>query len=125
MDLVDQQIGELRATFGEVTLTRRNDGTATIEIQKFLLPDGWSARETGIIFIVPVGYPVARPDCFWANADLRLASGQAPANATPNTNHGGPDQRLWFSWHPSSWNPNADSLLTFANVIRRRFQELR
>jgi hypothetical protein len=125
MDLLDQQFEELRKTFGQATLRRRGDNTAAIEIKNFPLPEGWSTPDTSILFVVPAGYPVARPDCFWADANLKLASGQPPANSTPNNQHGGPENRLWFSWHPSSWNPNVDSLITYVNVVRRRLQELR
>lgn len=125
MDLIEQQFAELKKVFGEAKLKRRQDNSAIVEIDNFRLPEGWSAKNTSVLFVVPAGYPIARPDCFWADAGLRLASGQPPANTTPNTQHGGPEQRLWFSWHPSSWNPNVDSLLTYVNVIRRRLQELR
>ncbi len=127
MDLIDQQFEDIKKAFSEAgpKLERRSDNTSVVEIPNFPLPGGWSAPTTSILFILPANYPHGKPDCFWADASLRLASGQPPANSTPNNSHGGPEQRLWFSWHASSWNPNMDSLLTYVNVIRRRLQDPR
>jgi hypothetical protein len=93
-----------------------------VTIPEFPLPPGWSARATEVSFVVPLGYPVARPDTFWADADLRLQSGGFPANTNLNANYGGAAPRLWFSFHPSTWSPSRDSLLTFVRLILRRLQ---
>jgi hypothetical protein len=64
-------------------------------------------------------------DCFWTDADLRLASGANPMNTggNPIPHIGVP--HLWFSWHVGTWNPNNDSLLTYFYVIRRRLSDPR
>jgi hypothetical protein len=73
-----------------------------------------------IKFIAPVGYPLSRPDCFWADVDLRLTSGSMPQNSANNPIPHRVENHLWFSWHLASWNPNSDNLLTYLNVIKRR-----
>ena len=123
MDTFNNHLNALKAKFPDANLERRPDGSAVIRIPNFPLPPGWSKTSTMVLFVVLSAYPQAKPDGFWADADLRLASGVLPANSTPNNNYGGVEQLLWFSWHANSWNQNLDDFLTYAMVIRRRFLE--
>ena len=123
MDPVEEQFQALRERFPAAQLERRGDGTALVTVPNFPLPPGWSTPATTVCFVVPLGYPVARPDTFWADLDLRLASGGFPANTQMNTNYGGPQPRLWFSFHPTTWHPSRDTLLTFARLIQHRLRE--
>lgn len=100
-------------------------GATLIMIPNVSLPSGWNATVTSIRFLAPVGYPFAAPDCFWADATLRLKSGTGMPQASnvqpiPETNENG----LWFSWHVSTWNPNRDSLITYFNIIKTRLSKL-
>jgi len=87
------------------------------------LPPGWSKAHSQIRFVAPTGYPFAQPDCFWADADLRLANGNTPQASNPNNAlPGSAEPGLWFSWHlQQPWNPNRDDFLTWLAVIRQRF----
>jgi hypothetical protein len=123
MDLLDEQFQTLRERFPSAQLERRGDGTALITITGMKLPAGWSEPTVDVAFVVPLGYPIARPDTFWADADLRLASGGFPSNTQLNANYGGDKPRLWFSFHPTTWHPSRDTLLTFAKLIQHRLQE--
>lgn len=122
MDLIESHFQKLQAQYPEATLSRRPDGSALVVIPNFLLPSGWSSQQTSILFVVPVGYPAARPDCFWADAGLRLSSGGQPSNTSVNANYGGAEQRLWFSFHPGSWHPTLDDLVTYTKLIKSRFE---
>ena len=103
------------------------DGTdpPVIEVPGVLLPAGWSEASTTIWFVVPAGYPAAQPDCFWADASLRLAGGGMPQNsglqAVASTGVPG----LWFSWHLQSWRPGRDDLVTYTRFILRRLADAR
>jgi hypothetical protein len=127
VDQVEEQYEELRRQpqYASATLARRPDGSALVSIQAFALPQGWNAAQTNVRFVVPVGFPVAKPDCFWTDPGLRLSSGATPTNTQLNANYGGPEQLLWFSFHVSAWDPNLDRLVTYANLIRGRFQSNR
>jgi|SRR5438045_6437950 len=125
MDLLDAQFDSLRRSYPAAAAHRRDDGTALVEIPQFPLPSGWNMQETTVYFMVPLGYPMARPDCFWTNQDLRLVNGGIPSNTGNNAGHGLPEDKLWFSYHPATWNPNLDNLVTYANLIRRRLAEAR
>lgn len=125
-EIVDQHIETLRRKYGSAFVSdRRPDGTRLVTIPEFPLPNGWNKRSTRVVFVVPLGFPVARPDSFWTNRDLRLSTGAIPTNTAENTNYGGTEPLLWFSFHAQHWNPAADSLLTYANIIRRRLHDLR
>jgi hypothetical protein len=102
---------------------RLQSGAFLVKILDYTLPAGWSRPAGAIIFIAPVGFPGAQPDCFWiAPTGLRLADGSTPqssndANAIPEVpeEHG-----TWFSWHVQTWSPSRDTLVTYFNVIRER-----
>jgi len=123
MTPIEEQFAILNEEYPAAVLTPLMDGSFTVTIPGVHLPVGWSASVSTVRFVIPVGYPASRPDCFWADNELRLASGATPQNsgANPLPHHSGP--LLWFSWHVQSWSPNSDTLTTYMNVIRRRFNE--
>lgn len=124
-DLLDEQLAALQKTYAGAHLERRPNGSALVTVPAVPLPQGWSSGQAVVRFVVPVGYPMARPDCFWTEATLRLGSGTQPANTQMNANYGGSQPLLWFSYHPRHWDPNADSLVTYVNIIRARFRDVR
>jgi hypothetical protein len=122
---IEGQVSELRASFSHVDATPFPDGTVLISIHEVPLPPGWNQNEATLHFLVPVGYPMAKPDCFWADENLRLNSGAMPMNTNitpiPHINQ----RKLWFSWHIHHWNPISDDLVTYVRVIQNRLKERR
>ena len=125
MTPIEQQFEVLRSTVAQATLQRLPDASHLVIVPAFQLPDGWSKPSVDVKFIAPVGYPLARPDCFWTDSDLRLINGAAPINTGNNPLPYSAGSHLWFSWHVASWNPNNDSLLTYFYVIKRRLHDPR
>ena len=125
MTPTEQQFEVLRGTFPQATMQRLSDGSYLIIVPGYELPDGWSKEKVDLKFIAPVGYPLARPDCFWTDADLRLKTGGVPMNTGPNPMPYAASAHLWFSWHVATWNPNNDNLLTYFYVIKRRLHDPR
>lgn len=124
--VIEKQLVRLVEVFPEAKHNLRPDGTYYVQIPNFNLPFGWNKSTTGISFIVPVGYPAARPDCFWADQDLTLANGGTPGNTAVNNSHGeNGENKLWFSYHLSNWNANTDDLLTYVRVIKGRLEDVR
>jgi hypothetical protein len=125
MTLLDRQLEDLRETYAGADTRQLPSGTVLVELKKIGLPEGWSKNETVVRFIIPVGYPFAAPDCFWADQDLRLAGGGQPQATNfqqiPEANEPG----LWFSWHVQGWNPNRSNLVTYAKVIEQRLNDPR
>lgn len=101
------------------------DGMTLITLPEVRLPAGWSATVTTVWFVVPVGYPAAQPDCFWAAPDLRLANGSMPANSGVQAVPVLQTPALWFSWHLSAWRPSHDNVTTYARFALRRFDDAR
>jgi hypothetical protein len=125
MTPIEQQFELLKSYFPEAELKPLPDGSYLITASNVPLPAGWSRSSVQVKFIAPVGYPLARPDCFWTDSDLRLATTAMPQNTGPNQIPHVGGQHVWFSWHVASWNPNSDSLLTYMHVIKRRLQDPR
>ena len=105
-------------------MTPLPDGTAMVSVPGVPLPPGWSQSGTTVRFIVPVGYPMAKPDCFWADPGLRLANGGQPASSGVNTLPHGQGNGLWFSWHVGVWKAT-DTLLTYVRVVQNRLSQPR
>jgi hypothetical protein len=125
MSILDIQFADLKAqpNCAGADLQLLPDGSAVLTIPNFPLPAGWSKPTATIRFVAPVGYPHAKPDCFWADPDLRLQSNAMPqaTNITPIP--GTAISNLWFSWHTTHWDPNRDSLITYLNVVRQRLKD--
>lgn len=125
IDPKSRHVDELKRRYEDITIEPNADGSMIITIPNFPLPPGWNRESTVIRFLVPVGFPIARPDCFWADADLRLSSGGQPMNTALQEPWARKGQFLWFSWHPSYWDPQKDSLLNFVGIIAKRLGEAR
>jgi len=125
MTPLQQQFDALRAEFPSATIEPLPSGAALISIPEFQLPPGWSQPRTTVRFLAPVGYPLAKPDSFWASPQLRLQNGAMPqaANQSPVPEVNGAPQ-LMFSWHLGKWNPNRDCLLTYLRVIEQRLRQV-
>lgn len=113
------------ASYPGALITDGADGTSLVTLPAVQLPTGWSATKTTVWFVVPVGYPAAQPDCFWAYPDLRLANGSIPANAGAQVVPFLEAPALWFSWHLSAWRSSQDSVTTYARFVSRRFDDAR
>ncbi len=125
MKPLQSQFDDLVKQFPDAVLAP-SDGVHLVDIPALGLPDGWSLSKSDIRFVIPNGYPYSPPDCFWADAQLRLPGGQMPQNtlmgyvAPGQPNNG----FLWFSWHVNEkWNPSGCNLLTYMKIIRNRFEE--
>jgi hypothetical protein len=125
MTPTQQQFEVLRVSAPQASMQALPDGSHLVVVPAYELPEGWSKTSVDVKFIAPVGYPLARPDCFWTDPDLRLKTGNQPMNTGNNALPYSPAAHLWFSWHVGSWNPNNDSLLTYLYVIKRRLHDPR
>src|SRR5690349_20755721 len=114
MGPIDIQFEQLRQKYPGATLQPLPDGSAIIRIPNIPLnAERWNNNSTTVYFVAPVGYPAAKPDCFWTDADLRLRNGNSPKNTGNQPLPPGiAAPTLWFSWHAASWNANSDSLRT-------------
>lgn len=122
MSLRDGEWASLVRHRPTASLTTRADGSAVVMVPDVSLPNGWSADSTTIWFVVPVGYPGAMPDCFWADATLRVAGGGTPANSGHQPIGGDGPSGLWFSWHLQKWNHVTDDLMSYLRFITSRLR---
>lgn len=125
MTPLEIQIQQLRERFGAAEVKPLPSGASLIAVPNVALPAGWTKSSSEIRFLAPIGYPFAVLDCFWADADLRLAGEQMPQssaiNAIPETTEAG----LWFSWHLTGpWDPNRDTLSSWMNTVLDRLRRL-
>ena len=98
------------------------DGTAIVSADTDL-PAGWNRSQTRVQFLLPVAFPSAQPDCFFADLDLRLADGNMPMNSGIQPLEA--RDLVWFSWHLSSWSPATDNAATYLRFIERRLRDVR
>lgn len=138
--ILNEQFTRLVATYHNATLTLARSGAAKVVIPKMRTQGNWSTPEVEVRFLVPCGFPFASPQHFWAYPELRLVEGHAAGSFGGIAKWLVPDERdtlfpdgktgrsnlmpgfpgyhgTWFSMSPQSWNPNRDSLFTFAKMI--------
>lgn len=120
---VEHELKMLEEAYPGVVIHRDPSGQHILEIPNFPLPPGWSKTTTTVLFRLPPAYPEGRPDCFWADVDLRLSNNDMPSNSNVQ-----PEQQLsrpwlWFSWHVDRWAPGKDDLVKYVGVIARRFEK--
>jgi len=84
---------------------------------------GWNRKDASIRIVVPAGYPHVHPDCFYTNADLRLAPGTDPTNSSLQAVFGA--QYRWFSWHLAGWDPTKGTLDQYVRFCELRLKEAR
>lgn len=126
MTPLQEQFEILKAEFLQANLRLLPSGAALIVIPDFPLPPGWSDETTTVRFLAPVGYPFAKPDCFWTDSHIRVVNQtQLPQNTGNNPIPEVGETNLWFSWHVAQWNPNRDNLSTYIRVIQARFKDPR
>lgn len=121
--VAELELQSLEARYGDVAVVPQPDGSVHVVVESVRLPPGWSQASSRIVFVLPVGYPAAQPDCFFAEESLRLASGALPQNA--GIQQLGNATWLWFSWHLTSWTPGRDNAVTFAHFIESRLANAR
>lgn len=118
--LVDRRVEEFLLK-RESSAERQADGSWAVVVPGVPLSNAWSKPSCTIAFIVPAAFPVQRPDCFWADADLRLRNGAMPSNAGP-----GPvcvfSPMLWFSYHPQAWDIR-DTVETYFHLVQSRLAQ--
>lgn len=120
-----------RAGSNPPTFTPLSNGGVLVEIENVdISGQGWNRDKVKLLFVIPAGYPASQPDCFWVEpAGFRMANGGTPQNtndANPIPGDVNPGRlTTWFSWHLQTWNPSKDSLVTYFNVIMRRFSPAR
>jgi hypothetical protein len=122
MDVAAAEVAGVQDRYPQATLEQDGDQRALL-VPGVRLPSGWSLAETIVAVIVPVGFPHVGPDCFFADAELRLASGAEPANSAMQPLHG--RQYRWFSWHPGSWAPGGGALGRYLRFCEARLREVR
>lgn len=123
--IIERHFEELLAKRPGATMLPNGDGSRTVRVPNFKIPGGWNRDRVTVAFVVPSGYPLASPDCFWTEPGLALNHGGVPQNTGQNPGPGIEPGWLWFSWHPSNWNANDSNMETYLNIIRRRFADPR
>ncbi|HEY5943622.1 MAG TPA: E2/UBC family protein [Solirubrobacterales bacterium] len=122
MDLAAAEIAGVQERYPQATIVQDGDLRALL-VPGVRLPPGWNLAQTVLAVIVPVGFPHVGPDCFFADAELRLASGAEPANSAMQPLQG--RQYRWFSWHPASWAPGSGALGRYLRFCEARLREVR
>ncbi len=125
--IIAKQLNDLRRQFASAGALPRADGSALIVIENFRIPDGWTRQTITLRFLAPNGFPVAPPDCFWADADLMLAGNRTPQNTALQPLPPPPGEAAglplrWFSWHVQGWDPNRGSLIGYVQAILQRLR---
>jgi len=93
-------------------------------VVEFTLPlsSAWNKKSTKIGFLLPPGYPSNPPGGpgligFWSDADLRTSYGAWPNKTALRYVEWNSEERLVHFGTLQAWNPNHDTILTYARTI--------
>jgi|SRR5581483_3308398 len=118
---LSEEIEQIRET-GSAVEVQEAEGWFNALFTGYPLPRGYNKAATNLLVKVPPAYPNGRPDMFWVDEDVLLASGAVSRSAESIEMAVG---RRWrrFSWHPKNWNPGTDNLRTYLEFINRRLAQ--
>lgn len=123
--VADTQVANFLKNHPNAQGQRLSDGSWVLRIADVpLSSDVWAKSSTAVAFVVPAAFPVQRPDCFWADADLRFAGGRCPTNTGANNPCPYFGAMLWFSYHPQAWDVR-DTVETYFHLIQGRLLDPR
>ena len=124
--VLEAHFTRLEARYPEATVRDLQGGAVLVTVPALAMCSGWSVRAITLRFIAPNGYPVAAPDCFWAEPDLTLDGGRLPTNSQINNAIPGAGIiAQWFSWHIENgrWSANCHDLLTWLHLCLGRLEK--
>jgi hypothetical protein len=123
VDVLADQLAGIQRRYPAARIEPAPGGSRVLVVPGVALCPGWNAPATTICALVPVGFPHVKPDCFYADAALRLAAGAEPASSSLQDVLGSPYR--WFSWHISTWDPARGSLGQYLRVCEDRLRQAR
>ena len=132
----------LQRIIQEVMLLARENGMVEydeedgrwVHLPDFSLPDGWDRATTGMLLVLPDGYPHIPPDGFYVDRFLRTRSGLRLDHYFEDLSQYNPYAAqgwAWFcihlkngSWRPAASIEDGDSLFTLTALIRAILTEV-
>lgn len=117
--VLDEHVQKLREVGYECSVDAASDGFFHLLIGKVIVPPAFSRTTVRVLVKIPRSYPNGKPDMFWVDEPFLLANGSVPEKGDVVETISG---QLWrrFSWHPTTWNPAVDNLITYVQFVRGR-----
>ncbi len=94
-----------------------------VVVHEYALPQGYRPSVVDLLLRLPVNFPLAAPDMFWTDPEVRLSSGGYPAASSHFEEYGGRRWQRWSRHFAQAWRVGTDNLRTFWGSIRRELQK--
>jgi hypothetical protein len=122
--VLQSQLDKLRQKYPDATIGGPNEnGDRLLSVPGVVLPKFWQPRKTTVYVIIPMGYPMSQPLCFYTPQDVRLNGGGVPTNTVfDGSCYGGKlaEGLMWWHWKICR-DERSTTLVQYVNAMRRRF----
>lgn len=113
-DSLAEEIEDLRKDGHTIEITEEPDWIVLV-FDTWPLPSRYNKSRTRLLLRIPRSYRFGKPDMFWTDSDVRLASGALPRQASAEQVLG--KEWLRFSWHAQKWDPSRDNLRSYLAFV--------
>ena len=122
---LDSEIQKIREDY-KIEVTEEQT-LINIVIFEFPTSNLYTMQKTTLLLRVPRAYPDAGIDMFWTDVNLILTDNSIPSGAQYIEEYMNKKWRR-YSWHPNPgnprrWNPTVDSLISYLDFVKRRFNQ--
>lgn len=118
-DLLPENDAEYLSSRGLGFEARLEASMISLVIHDVELPSGYEPQTVDLLLRLPLQFPQAPPDMFWADPAVAYVGGGVPPQTQVREHH---MERSWQRWSRhfgiSHWRPGIDDLRSYLTLIR-------
>jgi hypothetical protein len=130
--MIRKQMADVWRRYPDATLTALSNGMHRVTIPRLALPTPdqapafarYSKDATALHVMLPLGFPLVKPELFWTDADLRCEHGGYPYCTDPFLRwYWEPENTLRWWIRPLTWNGYRDAIYNYLMFAKAHLWE--